>query len=83
MSKKNYDHIYYRNCPHFTVGRVDQWGERGYLLYEGMVYEYHEDRKCQYGETLNPRTKDDFLAYSNDNKIKIPAVFLDLLDELK
>ena len=34
---ENYEHIYYLDCPHFTVGRVDQWGEQGYLLFEGKI----------------------------------------------
>jgi len=48
---ENSDDIYYQNCPHFTVGRVDQWGEHGYLLYEGRVYFYEEDRKEHCGST--------------------------------
>ena len=50
---ENYEHIYYLNCPHFTVGRVDQWGEQGFLFHEGHVYEYTEDRKDQWGRTFN------------------------------
>jgi len=79
MSRKNYEQIYYRNCPHFTVGRVDQWGENGYLFFEGEVYEYHEDRKEQYGETLNPRSISDFMAYAKHEKIKVPSNFLKVL----
>lgn len=79
MSRKNYENIYYRNCPHFTVGRVDQWGENGYLFFEGEVYEYHEDRKGQYGETFHPRGIQDFIAYAKHEKIKIPSDFLKIL----
>lgn len=77
--QKKYNHIYYKDCPHFTVGRVDQWGEQGYLLFEGLVYEYHENRKDQYGETFNPKEVEDFLIYAKDENILIPNDFLDLL----
>lgn len=80
MSKKDYKHIYYRNCPHFTVGLVNQWGENGYLFFEGEVYEYHEDRKGQYGETFHPRGIQDFLAYAKHEKIKIPSDFMKVLE---
>ena len=55
MSSEDYSHIYYKNCPHFTYGRVDQWGEQGYLLYEGKVYNYSADRKNQSHTTYNPK----------------------------
>ncbi len=77
--KDPYSHIFYRNCPHFTVGRVDQWGEQGYLFYEGQVYEYYEDRKEQYGKTYNPMSIEDFLAYAERKNIKIPQEFMQLL----
>ena len=68
--------IYYRNCPHFTVGRVDQWGEHGYLLYEGRVYFYEEDRKEHCGLTRSPMTIEDFLSYAEQNQISVPADFM-------
>lgn len=79
MSRKIYEHIYYKNCPHFTVGRVDQWGEQGYLFYEGEVYSYSEDRKEQFNETYNRRAISDFLAYAKQQKIEIPDAFLKIL----
>lgn len=82
MSNKNYSHIFYLNCPHFTVGRVDQWGEQGYLFYEGMVYQYSEDRKSQYGETYNPRTVSEFLQDAAEKKLEIPADFLRVINEV-
>ena len=81
MSNKNYYHIHYINCPHFTVGHVDQWGEQGYLFYEGMVYEYDEDRKCQTGSTFNPRSVEDFINFAKENDITIPPAFLKVLEE--
>lgn len=81
MSKKIYEHIYYKNCPHFTVGKVDQWGEHGYLFFEGQVYDYFEDRKSQYNETSAPREILDFLAYAKRNKIEVPSSFLKVLKE--
>ena len=81
MSKNDYEHIYYQNCPHFTVGQVNQWGEHGYLFYEGMVYEYFEDRKSQYGETSRPREILDFLAYAKHSKVEIPNDFLKILEK--
>lgn len=79
MCEKNYNHIYYRSCPHFTVGRVDQWGEQGYLFFEGMIYQYYEDRKEQYREVQNPRSIKDFLIYAEKNSIPIPLSFLENL----
>ena len=79
----NYEHIYYRDCPHFTVGRVDQWGEHGYLLYEDKVYFYEEDRKDQCGSTRSPQSIDEFLAYTDEQRISIPAEFMDKLREMR
>jgi hypothetical protein len=78
---ENYDHIYYRDCPHFTVGQVDQWGEHGYLLYEDKVYFYEEDRKDQCGSTRSPLAINDFLAYAETQQISIPDDFLEKLRE--
>lgn len=76
MAKVIYDHIYYKNCPHFTVGRVDQWGEQGYLFFEGHVYEYNEDRKDQWGETYNQMSVQEFMTYAKRRKVNIPNEFL-------
>jgi len=80
---ENYEHIFYLDCPHFTVGRVDQWGEQGYLLFEGKVYSYDEDRKNQYGTTHSPMTIDDFLTYALRLQIAIPDDFMKKLKEQK
>ena len=79
----NYEHIYYLDCPHFTIGRVDQWGEHGYLLFEGKVYFYEEDRKEQCGETRSPMTIEHFLIYAGENQIAVPADFMKKLDEVR
>lgn len=79
----NYEHIFYLDCPHFTVGRVDQWGEQGYLLYEGKVYSYDEDRKNQYGTTTSPMSIDEFLDLARRQSILIPEDFMTELSELK
>ena len=76
--KDSYD-IYYDNCPHFTVGRVDQWGEQGYLFYEGMVYDYYEDRKEQSGKTYNKQSINSFLEDEERNKIEVPDFFRKVL----
>ena len=76
---ENYDHIFYLNCPHFTIGRVDQWGEQGYLLFEGRVFWYEESRKDQCGSTGSPMAIDDFLRYAETQQISIPKDFLQLL----
>lgn len=81
--KEDYIHIFYRNCPHFTVGKVDQWGEHGYLFYEGKVYEYYEDRKDQHGKTYNPREIDEFLVYAKLKKIEISDSFKNVLADYK
>lgn len=71
----NYEHIWYLDCPHFTVGHVDQWGEQGYLLFEGKVYSYEEDRKDQTGRTYSPMTIEDFLKYAESSQISVPEDF--------
>jgi hypothetical protein len=73
--------LFYLYCPHFTVGRVDQWGEQGYLLFEGNVYFYDEDRKNQCGTTTSPQTIREFLIYANERQIEIPDEFLKQLKE--
>ncbi|HEV7643378.1 MAG TPA: hypothetical protein VGO50_05480 [Pyrinomonadaceae bacterium] len=79
---ENYEQIFYLNCPHFTVGRVDQWGEQGYLLFEGKVYSYEEDRKDQCGRTYSPTTIKDFLMYAEQFQIPIPDDFMEKLREI-
>lgn len=73
------EHIFYLDCPHFTVGQVDQWGEHGYLLHEGKVYAYEEDRKNQCGQTYSPMSIDEFLKYARDNDLSIPEDFIEAL----
>jgi hypothetical protein len=80
---ENYEQIFYRNCPHFTVGRVDQWGEHGYLLFEDKVYSYEEDRKEQCGRTFSPTTIKDFLAHAAQFQISIPDDFMEKLREIQ
>lgn len=77
---ENYENIFYLDCPHFTVGRVDQWGEQGYLLFDGKVYSYEEDRKEQCGRTHSPMTIKEFLTYAENSLIEIPE---DFMNELK
>lgn len=78
---ENYEQIYYLDCAHFTVRHVDQWGERGYLLFEGKVYFYEEDRKDQCSTTRSPVTIKEFLAYAEEYQIPIPEDFLKKLME--
>lgn len=75
----NYDQIHYLTCPHFTIGRVDQWGEQGYLLFEGKVFWYEENRKDQCGTTRSPMAIADFLKYADAQEIEIPEDFLEFL----
>ena len=79
---ENYEQIFYLDCPHFTVGRVDQWGEQGYLLFEDKVYSYEEDRKEQCGRTYSPTTVKDFLIYAEQSQISIPDDFMEKLREI-
>jgi hypothetical protein len=79
---ETYEQIYYLDCPHFTVGRVDQWGEQGYLLFEGKVYSYEEDRKNQRGSTHSPTLIEDFLMFAERFQISIPADFALKLSEV-
>jgi hypothetical protein len=76
---ENHEHIFYLDCPHFTVGHVDQWGEQGYLLFEGKVYSYEEDRKEQCGRTHSPATIKEFLMYAERLQIEIPDDFMQKL----
>jgi hypothetical protein len=78
---ENYEHIFYADCPHFTVGHVDQWGEHGYLLYEGKVYSYEEDRKDQCGSTYSPLSIRDFLRFAEDSRLTVPEDFMNKLME--
>lgn len=73
---ENNKDIYYANCPHFTVGKVDQWFEQGYLFFEGNVYWYEEDRKDQCGTTNSPMLPQDFITYARKNNIAIPDDFM-------
>lgn len=76
---EDFSHIYYKNCPHFTVGTANQWGESGFLFFEGRIYSYMEDRECQYNKTDSPRSIADFLEYAESNQIEIPAFFLAIM----
>ena len=78
---ENYEEIFYLDCPHFTVGHVDQWGEHGYLLFEGKVYFYEVDRKDQCSTTRSPVTIKEFLAFAEERQILIPEAFLKKLME--
>ena len=78
---ENYENIFYLDCPHFTVGRADQWGEQGYLLFEGKVYAYEEDRKEQTGRTYSPTSIKEFLAFAEEYQIEITEDFLKKLVE--
>jgi hypothetical protein len=80
---ENFEHIFYLDCPHFTVGNVDQWGESGYLLFAGKVFAYEEDRKDQFGSTHSPMAIEDFLIYAEELQISIPKDFSEHLMELK
>ena len=78
---ENYEDIFYLDCPHFTVGHVDQWSERGYLLSGGKVYFYEVDRKDQCSSTRSPMSIEEFLAYAEKFQITIPEDFLKMLTE--
>ena len=80
MSEK-FNHIYYLDHPHFTVGHVDQWGESGYLLYENQVFSYWEDRKEQNGQVYNPLDITAFLEFASRANIQIPEYFMEKLQE--
>jgi hypothetical protein len=77
----NFENIFYLDCPHFTVGHVDQWGEHGFLLFGDKIYSYEEDRKEQCGTTHSPTSINDFLAYAGHQQISIPNDFLKKLME--
>lgn len=83
IDMENYEHIFYLDCPHFTVGPVDQWGEHGYLLYEGMVYWYEVDRKDHCDNARSPQTIRAFLIYAENNGISIPESFMNKLSEVQ
>lgn len=61
---------------------MDQWGEQGYLFFEDHVYEYHEDRKGQWGETYIKRTVSEFMSYAQDRSLEIPNEFLKVIGVL-
>ena len=76
---ENNEQIWYLDCPHFTVGRVDQWGESGYLLFERKVYFYEVDRKDQCSSATFPKSIDEFLSYAKEYRIVIPEEFRQIL----
>ena len=78
---ENYENIFYLDCPHFTVGHVDQWGEQGYLLFDGKIYSYEVDRKDQCASTHSPTPIKEFLAYAETRQMSIPEDFLQKLKE--
>ena len=80
-STDDFAHINYLDCPHFTVGNVDQWSEHGYLLFEGMIYWYEVDRKDQCDNIRSPLTIRDFLTIAKEKQIAIPDSFMDKLAE--
>ena len=80
---ENHQDIVYLDCPHFTVGHVDQWGEQGYLLFEGTVYWYEVDRKDQCDSMSSPLAIRDFLIYAEKNQISIPESFMKKLTEAR
>ena len=79
---EEFDHIHYKKCPHFTVGHVDQWGESGYLLFEGEVYSYTADRHEQFDTIRNRMSIEKFVAHADKMKIEIPERFQKEMDAL-
>ncbi len=77
--EKNED-IRYLDHPHFTVGHVDQWSERGFLLFERMVYFYEVDRKDQCSSIRSPMTIGAFLSYADEHGVAVPDAFLESLE---
>jgi hypothetical protein len=57
-------------------------GEEGYLLFEGKVYRYEENRKDQCGSTHSPMAITEFLAYAERQQISIPDEFMDRVKEV-
>lgn len=78
---ENYEDIFYLDCPHFTVGHVDQWGEHGYLLFDGKVYFYEVDRKDQCHTARSPMTAEEFLVYAEESGLTVPEGFFKKLTE--
>ena len=78
----SYNHIDYSKHPFFNVGRVDQWGEQGYFLYEGKVYFFIDDRHDGQYSIQTPRSPQDFLDFAKKKRISIPKDFKDLLLEV-
>lgn len=73
---------YYRNRPHFTVGHVDQWGEQGYFIFEGKIFNYTDDRKSgYYSANETPFTPEEFIQTCKEDDIVIPPEFLSALKE--
>jgi hypothetical protein len=77
-----YDHIWYQKCPHFIVGIANQWGENGYLFYEGEVYSYMADRHEQYDVVTDKMSVPIFIDYAKRNKIEVPESFLKVIINL-
>lgn len=48
--------------PHHCSAGADQWGEEGYVLWEGQVYRYSIDRKNQQDELFERWSPEAFIA---------------------
>lgn len=73
---KTYNHIDYRQCTYFNVGIPNQWHEQGFLVYEGMIYRYSDDRHDNYYQVDWKMTPEEFSVYARNHELEIPSGFL-------
>ncbi len=73
---ETYNHINYKKCFYFNVGTLNQWQERGFLVHEGMVYHFYDDRHDNYYEVSMKMTPEEFRVYARKQKLKVPSGFI-------
>lgn len=73
--------IDYSNKPHFTIGKKNQWFERGYFYHEGEFYFYEDDRHENfYHYNFFAGSEEDFLDKLSDEDLdEMPEDFMDNL----
>jgi len=72
----DYTHISYRNKPYFNIGTANQWYEEGCFYSKRKYFFYADDRQdFNYHVEIIAETKQDFIAYCQTKKIKIPVIF--------
>ncbi|MFT5617895.1 MAG: hypothetical protein ACI85I_001121 [Arenicella sp.] len=77
---KTYNHIDYRQWPYFNIGIPNQWHEEGFMIYEGMIYRFADDKHDFHYQIDMKMTSQEFIDYTKKKEIKIPTGFMNQLN---